>query len=80
MQIMKIKYSVFWAAVAVFLGGACLPVYADDEIKSEEPVSIVSLEKAAESGDVEAQERLIKIYGNGEEGIPRDDTKVFYWS
>ncbi|MCD8298386.1 MAG: sel1 repeat family protein [Opitutae bacterium] len=80
---MKIKYSVFWAVAAVFLGGACLPVYADDEIKSEEPVSeesLESLEKAAEAGDVEAQERLIKIYGNGEEGIPRDDTKVFYWS
>ncbi|MCD8283283.1 MAG: sel1 repeat family protein [Opitutae bacterium] len=80
---MKIKYSVFWAVAAVFLGGACLPVYADDEIKSEEPVSaesLESLEKAAEAGDVEAQERLIKIYGNGEEGVSRDYNKVFYWS
>ncbi len=78
---MKIKYSVFWTAVAVFLGGASLPVYADDEVKSEEPVSaesLESLEKAAEAGDAVAQARLGRIYGNGE-GVPRDGHKAFYW-
>ncbi len=76
---MRIKSSILGAAVAVFLGGACLLVYAEDGVKPEEPVSIVSLEKAAEAGDAAAQTRLGRIYGNGE-GVPRDGYKAFYWA
>ncbi len=75
---MRIRSSIFGATVAVFLGGACIPLCGEDGVKPEEPVSIVSLEKAAEAGDAAAQTRLGRIYGNGE-GVPRDGYKAFYW-